>query len=181
MHVLWKRTTRECVSKVCVSCHSVHHCQSASLSLVHIYLLPPFATTTGTGMMWMCQQCTTSCWTPTSHQTLSQMWMWKQSLGPVAVAMLTVWVPLHADTKNSRSAEWADAELRLHLPFLLTGVVSVGISWRCCGAVRTQHHSGCLLPNIFITKDCSTAVINTGTRHLMLSWATLFCFNVNKL
>jgi hypothetical protein len=152
---VWHFGSKECLSKICVRCHRVHHLQSSSLSVVHIYLMPPLGTLTGTGMTWMCRQCTTSCWIPTSRQTLSQMWMWKQSLDQVAVEMLTVWVPLHADTKNSRRAEWADAELWLQLPFPLTGVVNVGISWRCCGAVRTQHHSGCLSPNIFITKACT--------------------------
>ena len=116
------------------------------------------ATVTGIGMTWMCQQSTTSCWIPTSHQTLSQTWMWKPSPGQAVVEMLTLWAPLHADTTSSRRAEWADAELRLQLPFPLTGAGSVEIYWKCFGAVRTQHLSGCLLPNIFVIKDCFAAL-----------------------
>jgi len=112
-------------------------------------------------MTWMCRQFTTSCWILTSHQTLSRMWMWKQSPAQAAVEMLTVWAPLHADIMSSRHAEWADAKLWLQLPFPLTGAESVEICWKCCGAVRTQHLSGCLLPNIFVIKDCFAALNHT--------------------
>ena len=160
---VWHLGSKECFSKIFVWCHGLHHFWLPSMPLVHVYLIQPVATVTEIGMTWMCQQSTTSCWILTSHQTLSQMWMWKQSLGQAAVEMLTVWAPLHADTTSSRRAEWADAELRLQLqlPFPLTGAGSVEIYWKCCGAVRTQHLSGCLLPDIFVIKDCFAALNHT--------------------
>lgn len=57
---------------------------------------------------------------------------------------------------NSRSAEWADAQLQPQPPFPLTGVVNVEISWRCCGAVRTRHPLG------------------WHASHSMIIWATHF-------